>query len=352
MAMLADQVDVVIGVDTHKHTNTAAVVRATTGGVLEDMTVQTDLDGHVALFEMAKSHGGFRVWAIEGTGSYGAGLTRFLRERDEWVVELDRPARTDRRGGKKSDPLDAIRSAREALARPDLGEPRSTGQRAALSVLLAARRSAVEARTVAQQQLHAVLIAAPESLRARFRHQTTSRMVAAASRLRVSPHHDTETRTTITVLRALARRVLELDTESTDHEREIATIVRSWRPDLLDACGVGPIVAATLLCSWSHPGRFRSEGAFASLAGVSPVPASSGMTVRHRLNRRGDRQLNRALHVVVLARLQHDQATRVYVDRRRAEGKSDREIKRCLKRYVARQLFRQLETDPETLDAS
>ena len=165
-----------------------------------------------------------------------------------------------------------------------------------------------------------------------------------------SAHHDTETKTTIEVLRSLGKRCLELESESEAHETKIATIVRTWRPDLLEQLGVGPIVAATILCSWSHSGRFRSEGAFASLAGVAPVPASSGMTVRHRLNRRGDRQLNRAFHVIVINRLRYDKATRTYVERRRAEGKSDREIKRCLKRYVARQLFRQLETGPKGLD--
>ena len=351
MTMLADQVDLVIGVDTHKNTNTAAIVRASTGGALADLTVPTDPGGHEAIFEMAVRHDGARAWAIEGTNSYGAGLTRFLRERGEWVIELDRPNRTARRGGKKSDPLDAVRSAREALGRPDLGEPRSMGDRAALGVLLSARRSAVDARTNAQRQIHALSIAAPESLRARFRGKTGHQVVAIGARLRTSPAQDTETRTTIRVLRTLAKRVLELETETKQYDAELATIVRAWRPELLEKCGVGPVVAATVLSAWSHPGRFRSDGAFASLAGVSPIPASSGMTVRHRLNRRGDRQLNRALHVVVINRIRHDDATQAYVERRRAEGKSDREIKRCLKRYVARQLFRQLEGPQTGLDA-
>jgi transposase len=336
--MLADQVDLVIGVDTHKHTNTAAVVRAATGGVLAEVTATTGPDGHETIFELAASHGNFRAWAIEGANSYGAGLTRFLRERGEWVIELDRPNRTARRGAKKSDPLDAIRSAREALARPELGEPRSMGDRAALGVLLAARRSAVDARTTAQRQIHALVVAAPESLRSRFRTKTTYAIVRTAARLRASAHQDLETKITTGVLRSLAKRLLELEAETRVHERSLTEIVRAWHPELLEECGVGPVVAATVLCAWSHPGRFRSEGAFASLAGVSPIPASSGMTVRHRLNRRGDRQLNRALHVVVINRIRHDQATRAYVERRRAEGKTDREIKRCLKRYVARQL--------------
>jgi transposase len=217
------------------------------------------------------------------------------------------------------------------------------GDRAALGVLLSARRSAVEARTTAQRQIHALVVAAPESLRSRFRAKTTYSVVRIAARLRVGPQQDLETKTTISVLRSLARRVLELEAETGAHERSITEIVKAWHPELLEQCGVGPIVAATVLCAWSHPGRFRSEGAFASLAGVSPIPASSGLTVRHRLNRRGDRQLNRALHVVVINRIRHDAATQAYIERRRAEGKTNREIKRCLKRYIARQLFRQLE---------
>jgi transposase len=346
MTMLADQVDLVIGVDTHKHTNTAAVVSAGTGGLLDGVTVPTNPDGNETLFDLAVAHGGPRAWAIEGTNSYGAGLTRFLRERGEWVIELDRPSRTPRRGGRKSDSLDAARCAREALARPELGEPRELGDRSALAVLLAARRSAVEARTAAQRQIHALIVAAPEAVRGRFRTKTSHSVVTTAARLRLSAQQDLETRTTMRVLRSLARRVLELRAETQAHEQALTEIVRAYRPELLDQCGVGPVVAATVLCAWSHRGRFRSEGAFASMGGVCPIPASSGLTVRHRLNRRGDRHLNQALHVVVINRIRHDEATQAYVKRRRAEGKSDREIKRCLKRYVARQLFRQLEHDP------
>jgi transposase len=173
-------------------------------------------------------------------------------------------------------------------------------------------------------------------------------MITTAARLRCHTSWDAETTTTATVLRALARRSQAMTAEAADHERQILTIVRSWRPDLLELTGVGPIVAATVLCAWSHPGRVRDDAAFAKLAGVCPIPASSGQTVRHRLNRHGDRQLNRALHTVVLSRLRYDDTTRAYRDRRRAEGKTDREIKRCLKRYVARQLYRQLETPPPT----
>lgn len=344
MTMLADQVEIVIGVDTHKHTNTAAVVASATGGLLDEQTVPTTLAGNEALLQFATTHGESRAWAIEGTNGYGAGLTRLLQERGEWVIELDRPNRTARRGGKKTDPLDALRSAREALARSELGQPRSMGARAALSMLLAARRSAVRARTDAQRQIHALIVTAPEELRVRFRGKTSHSTITAAARLRVGSHQGIETKTTIVVLRSIARRVIELRAEATAHERALVEIIRAWHPELLEQCGIGPVVAATLLCAWSHPGRFRSDGAFASLAGVSPIPASSGLTVRHRLNRRGDRQLNRALHVIVINRLRLDKETQAYAERRRAEGKTDREIRRCLKRYVARQIYRQLES--------
>jgi transposase len=267
-----------------------------------------------------------------GYGSYGAGLARFLSERGEEIVELDRPARAPRRGGKKSDPLDAVRAAREALSRRELGEARAVGQRVALAVLLAARRSAVEAPTSAQRQLQSLVVAAPETLRARLRGLRGPQMVKRAARLRLSGDGDIETAITVEVLRTLARRVLELTREEEAHERQILAIVRAWRPDLLEQRGAGPILAATVLCAWSHAGRFRSEGAFASLGGISPIPASSGMTNRHRLNPSGDRQLNRAVHIVVINRLRCDPQSRAYAERRRAEGKSNREIKRCLKR--------------------
>lgn len=148
------------------------------------------------------------------------------------------------------------------------------------------------------------------------------------------------------MLRRLARRIRDLETEARQHETALRRLITSWRPDLLAQTGIGPIIAATVLCAWSHPGRVRSEAAFAQLAGAAPIPASSGQITRHRLSRHGDRQLNRALHTVVVIRLQRDPATRAYADRRRAEGKTDREIRRCLKRYIARQLYRQLEAEP------
>jgi transposase len=237
-------------------------------------------------------------------------------------VELDRPKRAARRHGAKSDPLDAIRAAREALGRDQLAQPRAAGQRAALSVRLAARRSAVQAATDAQRQLHALVVAAPDTLRGRLRSLTTPRLVATCGRLRQQADWDTETAATAASLRALARRIQLLNTEIAEHTRAITTLVRAWRPELLSRCGVGPIVAATVLCAWSHPGRCPSDAAFAMLAGAAPIPASSGRTVRVRLNRSGDRHLNQALHLVVLTRLRYDPATRAYAQRRRAQGKT------------------------------
>jgi transposase len=349
MSMLAEQVEVVIGVDTHKDTHTAAVVDARTGGVLGRAMVPTDPDGYAQLVALAEEHSGLRAWALESTGSYGAGLARHLAEAGEWVIELDRPKRPTRRAGAKSDPIDAERAARDALARTHLAQPKTGPQRAALQMRLTARRAAVEAATDAQRQLHALVITAPEAVRARFRGQSIRAMIATAARLRpTGTNGDIETVTALTVLRELARRIQFLEAEASAHQTAIGLVVRSWRPDLLTLAGVGPIVAATILAAWSHPRRCRSDAAFAMLAGAAPIPASSGKTVRYRLNRAGDRQLNRALHVIALVRLQRDQRTRAYAERRRAEGKTDREIKRCLKRYIARELYRHLEAKPST----
>ena len=351
MAMLADLVEVVIGVDTHKDTHTAAVVDTRTGAVLGRATVTADPDGYDQLLALLEEHPGLRAWAMEGSGGYGAGLARHLADRGEVVVELDRPVRPSRRAGAKSDPIDAERAARDALARSRLAQPKTGPERAALQMHLTARRAAVEGSSDAQRQLHALVVTAPEPVRARFRGQRTTAMITTASRLRPGATRNTaDVVAAVTVLHALAARIRFLTAEARTHEKAILALVRSWRPDLLALPGVGPIVAATVLTAWSHPGRCRSDAAFAMLAGAAPIPASSGRTVRYRLNRSGDRQLNRALHTIAPTRLRYDPATRAYADRRRAQGKTDRDIKRCLKRYIARQLYRQLETPP-TLDA-
>jgi transposase len=270
MVMLADLVELVIGVDTHKDTHTAAVVAAATGVVLEQATVPATPAGYRQLLRLTDRHDGRRVWAIEGTGGYGAGLTRFLHGHQEQVVELDRPKRAARRHGAKSDPLDATRAAREALGRDHLAQPRAAGHRAALSVRLAARRSAVQATTDAQRQLHALVVAAPDPLRGRLRNLTTPRLVSACGRLRQQATWDTETAATAASLRTLARRVQHLNTEVADHTRAISALVRTWRPDLLTRCGVGPIVAA-IVCA---PGPIR--------AAAQAMPPSPCWAAQHR----------------------------------------------------------------------
>lgn len=345
MTMLTDQFDVVIGVDTHQDTHTAAIVDIKTTGVLAETTVTCDAAGYDQLINFAQPHAA-RVWAIEGTGSYGTGLVTRLHQLGETVVEAERPNRPARRGG-KNDTIDAVRCAREAIGTVHHAQPRQRGQRAALAAVLVARRSAVQASGDAQRQLRALVMVAPEDLRARFRGQSSTVMVTTASKLRTRPDADIELATSIEVLRSLTRRIAALDTEADRHEAALRSIITAWRPDLLAVKGVGPIVAATVLCAWSHPGRCRNDGAFANLAGVAPLDASSGKNIGRRLNRGGDRQLNRALHTIALCRLRHDPTTRAYVERRRLEpDMTDRKIRRCLKRYIARELYRLLESPP------
>jgi len=344
MGYLSGKVEFVIGVDTHTRSHTACVVDPN-GGEIAGATEPADAIGYRRLLAFGlKQAPQRRVWAVEGTGSYGSGLTSYLLEHGEWVVEVDRPARPARRSGAKSDELDAALAAREALARKHLTQPRRRGDREALRVLLRTRQGALKARCQAICHLKALVVTAPQGLRQQLRGLTTDALVGRCTRLRISSHQATERRATVMAMRATARRVQALQAEADDLESEIRIIVRTMAPVLLGEAGVGDVSAAEILMAWSHPGRFRSDAAFASLAGASPIPASSGQVIRHRLNRGGDRQLNRALHIIVLSRLRHHDETKEYAQRRTTEGKSSREIRRCLKRYVARRLFKLLES--------
>ncbi len=346
MGILADQVDHVIGVDTHRDSHSAAIVTASTGAVVLDHTVPADAFGYKRLLRFGKLHAkGRRAWAIESSGSFGSGLSTFLLSHGESVLEVERPVRPARRNGAKSDQLDAIRAAHEALSRNHLAQPRRRGDREAVRVLLVTRRGAMHARTRAINHLKALIVTSREELRHRFRRQDTDELIARCARLRTLPSHSPEHRATVIALRHTARRILALEAEANDLESEIEQLIKRNLPRLLDEIGVGPITAAQLFCSWSHPGRLRSDAAFSMLGGAAPIPASSGQTIRYRLNRGGDRQLNCALHTIVLTRLKHDPATRAYAARRAAQGKTPREIKRCLKRYIARHLFRLLEAN-------
>jgi transposase len=339
--MLADEVDYVIGVDTHRDQHTLAVVVAPTGAVLAQATVRASGAGYVQALRFASRHAsGVRAWAVEGAGHYGAGLARYLAERGETVLEVGRPVRVERRLRGKDDPLDAIRAARTGLAVETLTLPRAGQRQEALRVLLLARRSAVDVRRVALVQLRSVIVTAPDQLREELRRLSMTQLIRRCSRFRRSHSRSADELAVVLALRSLARRIEAATAEADELEREILGHVRALAPGLLDEPGVGPIVAAQLIVSWSHHDRVRSEAAFARLAGVAPLPASSGQTIRHRLSRGGDRQLNRALHTVILHRRQHDAATRTYIARRVAEGKTTREVTRILKRYLARHLYR------------
>jgi transposase len=347
--MLADEVDYVVGVDTHRDEHVLAVVAAAAGAVVAGHAVRASARGYRETLRFAERYAaGRRAWAIEGTGSYGAGLARYLAERGETVLEVSRTPRSERRLRGKDDALDAARTARAALASETLALPRSGQRREALRLLLIARRSAVDVRREALGQLRGVIVTAPDQLREELRGLPAGKLLERCSRFRRSSSTSADQLATRLVLRSLARRIEAATVEAAELERELVGHVRALAPQLLDEPGVGPIVAAQLIVAWSHHGRLRSEAAFARLAGVAPVPASSGQTIRHRLSRGGDRQLNRALHTIVLHRRQHDPATQDYIARRIAEGKSRRDATRLLKRYLARHLYRLLQhTEPQ-----
>jgi transposase len=345
--MLADELDYLVGVDTHRDEHVLAAVAAPAGAVLAREALPATARGYREALRFAEQYApGARAWAIEGTGSYGAGLARYLADRGETVLELSRTPRAERRLRGKDDSLDAARTARAALASETLALPRAGERREALRLLLVARRSAVDVRREALGQLRGVIVTAPDRLRQQLRGLSTGRLLDRCRRLRCSEAARRDELATRLVLRSLARRIQAATVEAEQLEHEILAHVRGLAPALLEEPGVGPIVAAQLLVAWSHRGRLRSEACFARLAGVAPLPASSGQTVRHRLSRGGDRQLNRALHTIVLHRRQHDPATRDYIARRVAEGKSRRDATRLLKRYVARRLYRLLQQEP------
>ena len=345
--MLADEVDYVVGVDTHLDEHVLAVVATPSGAVVARRAVPANARGYSAALRFAGEAAiGVRVWAIEGTGSYGAGLARYLAGRGETVLEISRTPRAERRLRGKDDALDAARTARAALASETLALPRSGQRREALRLLLVARRSAVDVRREALGQLRGVIVTAPDGLREQLRRLPVGRLLERCSRLRRSSSASPDELATRLVLRSLARRIEAATLEAAELEHEILGHVRALTPRLLDEPGVGPIVAAQLIVAWSHHGRLRSEAAFARLAGVAPIPASSGQTTRHRLSRGGDRQLNRALHTIVLHRRQHDPTTKDYIARRVAEGKTRRDATRLLKRYLARHLYRLLQQEP------
>ena len=337
--MTNQDVQVTIGVDTHLDTHVAVALNQI-GRTLAIESFPADPVGYRRLIAWAERLGRVERFGIEGTGCYGAGLARTVTRAGHRVVEIDRPDRRTRRARGKSDPVDAEAAARAVLAGAAAGVPKTRdGDVEAIRALRVARRGAVRIRIQTANQLHALVISAPETLRQELRSLTTRQLVASASRFRPGSDLDA-TAATKHAMRVLARRHQDVDTDIADLDEFLERLVPRACPALLELFGVGLDTAGALLVTaGDNPERLHSDPAFASLCGVAPLPASSGKTVdRHRLNRGGDRQANAALYRIVLCRLRYDQATRAYVERRTKEGRTKPEIIRCLKRYVAREV--------------
>lgn len=335
---------VVGGVDTHADVHVAAAID-TNGGLLGIESFPTHADGYRRLERWLSTFGPIIKVGVEGTGSYGVGLSRHLHAAGVEVVEVDRPNRQARRRRGKSDPVDAEAAARAALSGSARVVPkRRDGIVEQIRVLLVARRSARTQRAATLNQLRHIVLTAPETVRARFKDRPKTRLVSEAAAMRPRKGNDPIAYTTLVVIRGLARRIRDFDDEVTGIDDELKKLIDATAPSLLACHGVGVDTAATLLvAAGENAERLTSERSWAHLCGVSPVPAGSGKTSgRVRLNRGGDRQANAALHRIVLTRMSSDPETRNYVRRRSAEGLTKREIMRCLKRYVARQTYKHL----------
>ncbi len=350
--MLTQMVDHVIGIDPDRDWITVAVVEANTAGVVATERFGANRDGYDEAMGWADAYSTDveRAWVVEGTASYGRGITAALSRAGEWVLEFDRATTTATKDGAKTDELDAVRAAREALGRDRLAQPRRhDGHREAIRVRSVARTAAVRARTAAINELKALIVTAADELRSELRDLPRTRLVKVCVGFRHSPTRSQAEDQTRMALRALARRISHLNDEIADHDQAIEDLLSVAAPQLLTEPGVGPITAAAFYIAWSHPGRCRNEAAYARLAGVAPIPAISGQTSdRFRLNRGGDRQLNRAFYLVAVTRTRYDQRTKDYIARRISEGKTQREAIRCIKRYTARRTWRLLEHPPPT----
>jgi transposase len=327
------------GVDTHLDVHVAAALDAI-GGLLGVESFPTTPAGCGSLLEWLAGFGTVERVGVEGTGSYGAGLARHLQAGGVTVVEVNRADRSARRRQGKSDPLDAISAARAAQSGTATGSSKGRdGQVEAIRTLMVTKRSARRDRTATINQMRALVSTAPDDIRTRFAHHTTLCLVSEAAGLRPRTGEIVDY-TTRVALRELGRRATYLADEIDRIDQLLAPLVASRAPSLLALDGVGPDTAAILLiAAGDHPGRLRSEAAWAHLCGVAPIPASSGKITRRRLNPAGDRQANHALWRIVLSRMSSEPRTRAYVERRVLEGKTKMEIMRCLKRYVAREVF-------------
>lgn len=346
MSIVAETVEHVVGIDTHARTHTYCLVHARTGAVVDTATFPTSKSGNTrAISWIVRRCPGSVLAAIEGTSSYGAGICAALLEQNFDVVEVRPGARSTHAHAGKSDALDAEAAARSVIGRDydTLARPRQSGRRAALRVLLAARSIIDQQRTANRNALTALLRSVDLGVDARTPLTEAQIRAVAAWRAGRTAFSDD-----VAIARREGRRlavtVLAQTALLKDNHRDLGKLTEQLAPGLQDVPGLGPVTAAIIVCAYSHHGRVRSEAAFATLGGIAPLPASSGNSTRHRLSRSGDRQLNRAFDTAVRSRMSYDPATRAYVARRRTEGRSNREIRRCLKRYVCRSVFRQLQT--------
>lgn len=356
MTIVSQTHQFVVGVDTHAKNHVYAIIDATTGEHLDTRDFPTSIAGIKRALNWAgkRTRGDADVlWVIEGSASYGAILAGTVSSAGYQVAEAPRMSAKTRYGVGKSDSLDARRIAAAVLPLQidQLRTPRlNDGVRAALRVLLAARESMTTERTSAVNALTALLRTQELGMDAR-------KALTAAKITEVSKWRDRNEELAVAIARTeairLAQRIVDLDEQLKDNMLRLTElVVVSEAAPLLDMTGCGPVTAAVALTTWSHRNRVRSEAAFASLAGVNPIPASSGNTVRHRLNRGGDRRLNKALHMVAVTRMVHDEETRIYAQKRKAEGKTVKEVRRCIKRYLARRIYRILNAAIPTPTAS
>jgi transposase len=347
MTTIADEPRrVTVGIDTHGEVHVAAVLDER-GRRVGTESFPTTSSGHRRLERWVLRFGVVDAVGIEGTGAWGAGVARHFAAVGYRVVEVDRPDRKLRRQRGKSDTIDAEAAARAVQAGTATGTPKTrSGRIEAIRALRVARRSAIKARSQAAHQLHCLVSTAPDELRDQLRTRRLAELVETAARFRPGDLRD-PTQATKTALRSIARRYQQLTAEIDDLDHSLDSLVAETAPNLVALNGVGTDVAGQLLVTaGDNPDRLRSDAAFSHLCGSSPIPASSGRTNRHRLNRGGDRQANAALYRIVLCRLRWDLRTRHYAERRTKQGLTKPEIIRCLKRYIAREIYQQLTRPP------
>lgn len=345
MTMLADVTDAVIGVDTHRDTHQVEIAQPS-GAAIATTSIANTETGFTELLSWISWHapGARLVASVEGTRSYGAGLARALATAGLTVIECEPPNRAERRRKGKTDAIDAHLAVMAVLEQPveKLAIPRADGDREALRILLCARDELTTTATGQTNRLRALLRDGDDTDREFARRQLSETVLTQLMRRRQPPEASCVQATRIAEIRRLAHALRASRRELAANRARLAEIVDRLAPGLIEKPGVGPVTGAQVIVSFSHPGRCRSDAAFAKLAGTSPIEASSGQTTRHRLNRGGDRKLNAALYTIAMVRMRSHADTRAYVARRRAEGKSNREIRRCIKRYITRQLYRHL----------